>query len=267
MRMTSLAGAAIAASLLACPAAAQTEAEQAQIEAAVERGRLLFLYDRVAALATRDMLSRVEDPEAAGITGFVVTPEGEGQEVVFYADGADELVAVYRARVANGRIAEREIFAGDERPALSPLQLRMAAARAGAGRTDRQSCADDAPFNVTVIPPEAEDGPVEVYLFTPQTARGRFPAGGHYRAVYAADGTQIESRSFAAGCQMLSAEGAVPGIETEALYLTHAMDPVPTEIHVFLSLWSGKPIVVGAGERSWRVDRNGIRLEAEAAAE
>ncbi|MFN3944235.1 MAG: hypothetical protein ACK4K7_04840 [Allosphingosinicella sp.] len=257
------AAAAALALVAAMPAAAQTEAEQAQIAAAVERGRLLYALDRAAALATRDMFGRIENPEDAGIDGFVIVPEGQDLAIIFYGAGADGPEAIYRGIFRGGRIAEATVHPEGERPALSAVQRRMAAARAAAGRANRQSCAQDAPFNVTVIPPEADDAPLEVYLFTPQTQRGRFPAGGHHRVVYTGDAVPAEERAFASGCQLLSAEGAVAGIETEALYLTHPLDPVPTEVHMFLSLWTGKPLIVGAGGRSWRVDRDGIRLEAD----
>jgi hypothetical protein len=245
------------------PASEQADAgERAQLAAAVERGRLLYLLDRVAAAGTRDMLAQVEDPEAAGIAGFVIDPEEEGLEVIFYAEGAEGLEAVYRTVISGNRIAGQRFYPEGERPLLTPYQARLAAARAAAGRTNLRPCAQGAPFNVSVIPPEAEDAPIEVYLFTPQVRRGQFPAGGHYRAVLAPDGSLAETRPFASGCNILAAEGAVEGIATEALYLTHSLDPLPHEVHVFLSLWSGKPIIVGAGDRSWRVDGQGIRLEA-----
>ena len=30
--------------------------------------------------------------------------------------------------------------------------------------------------------------------------------------------------------------------------VTHLLDPLPTEIHVFLSIWTGHPLVVVAGD-------------------
>lgn len=293
MRISSLVGAALAAGLATFPAASQdaprpladieeslaSEAEpaadaaageepadageQARLAAAVERGRLLYLLDRVAAAGTRDMLAQVEDPEGAGIAGYVIDPEEEGLEVIFYAEGEDGLEAAYRTVIAGNRIAGRTLYPKGERPPLTPYQARLAAARAAAARTNLQPCARGAPFNIAVIPPEAEDAPVEVYLFTPQVRRGQFPAGGHYRGVVADDGSLAETRPFASGCNIITADGAVEGIATEALYLTHSLDPLPHEVHVFLSLWSGKPIIVGAGDRSWRVDGQQIRLEAE----
>ena len=42
--------------------------------------------------------------------------------------------------------------------------------------------------------------------------------------------------------------------------VTHLLDPYPTEIHVFLSLWMGKPLYVMTGpETVWIVDQGKIR--------
>ncbi|HEX9932863.1 MAG TPA: hypothetical protein VGB08_08495, partial [Allosphingosinicella sp.] len=80
------AAAGTAASRVAPPPTAE---ERARLVAAATRGRLLFELARAAQLTTQDMLTRVPDPTAAGVTGWVATPEGNSTTVVYYADGAD----------------------------------------------------------------------------------------------------------------------------------------------------------------------------------
>ena len=50
-----------------------------------------------------------------------------------------------------------------------------------------------------------------------------------------------------------------PTPEVEMVFVTHLLDPHPTELHVYLSLWSRKPVAVGTGEdRIWVV--SGTRI-------
>jgi hypothetical protein len=46
------------------------------------------------------------------------------------------------------------------------------------------------------------------------------------------------------------------------MVVTHLLDPVPTEIHMFTSLTSGLPLFVGIGDppRMYEVSNRGIRL-------
>lgn len=237
-----------------------TAEERQRLFAAATRGRLLFDLAAAGQITTRDMLSRIADPAAAGISGWVAAPEGQGLSVVYYADAPGGPVAVYRAQVAGGRIASQEVFAGAARPALDPVMRRMAAARAAVANLDSRPCAGD--FNVIVIPPASETAPVEVYKLSPQMQRGRYPLGGHFLATVAPDGTVASTRGFTNACVDLEAPAPAAGAQPRPLVVTHLLDPLPTEIHVFLSLWMNRPLVVGTGspERQWTVSRGRIGL-------
>lgn len=250
------------ASTAAASNAPPSAEERARIAATMERGRLLFELARAAQLTTRDMLARVPDPQGAGITGWVATPEGNGLTVIYYADGDSGPVAVYRGQVVGGRIAARDVFTGAGRPPLTAGQRRMAAARAAVAGLEREPCAAGAPFNVFVIPPASAEAPIDVYKMTPQTQRGRFPLGGHFLATVAPDGTIASSRAFTNRCLDLEVADAVPGTQPTPIGVTHLLDPLPTEIHVLLSLWSGRPLLVATGspERIWAVGRGRIGL-------
>src|SRR5688500_18549573 len=58
--------------------------QRADLERSAARGRQLFAVARAGLLATQDMLSRVADPEAVGISGWVAEPEGNARAVRFY---------------------------------------------------------------------------------------------------------------------------------------------------------------------------------------
>ena len=146
------------------PAAPLTRAEISELERATERGRLLIAIARAGILATQDMLTRISDPEGAGISGWIAEPAGNAMDVTFYASG-DEPVAIYRASVTGGRIVSREVFLGTDRPALTMIQSRMAAARAATDRLDNQACSGQ-PFNVLIV---QRDGNADIDVFS--TAR------------------------------------------------------------------------------------------------
>ncbi|HYI64632.1 MAG TPA: hypothetical protein VEW71_07080 [Allosphingosinicella sp.] len=224
-----------------------TRAQRAELEAAAARGRLLGVIARAGIVATQDMLSRVSDPDGAGIAGWIAEPEGNGVAVTFYADSDAGPVMVYRVNILGGRIQGRQVHLTGARPPLNPIQARMAAARAATAGLDHQVCGG-ADFNALVVPPTAPDGPIDVYQISPQSARGRFPVGGHYRTSVAADGSVIASRGFTNACLEVAAAPPAAGAQPAPVAVTHLLDPLPTEIHVFLAIWTGHPLVVVAGD-------------------
>lgn len=241
------------------PSEPLTRAQRAQLEAAAARGRLLGVIARAGIVATQDMLSRVSDPDGAGIAGWIAEPEGNGVAVTFYADSDAGPVMVYRVNILGGRVQGREVHLTGVRPPLNPIQARMAAARAATAGLDHQVCGG-ADFNALVVPPTTPDGPIDVYQISPQSARGRFPVGGHYRTSVAADGSVISSRGFSNACLEVAAAPPAAGAQPAPVAVTHLLDPLPTEIHVFLSIWTGHPLVVVAGDpqRLFAVTPDGI---------
>ena len=245
-----------AADTPAPPAPPLTRAEIALVERTAERGRLLVTLARAGILATRDMLSRVSDPEGAGIAGWIAEPAGNSTLVTFYAEGEGEDApsTVYRATILNGRITSREVFLSGDRPPLNPVQARMAAARAATESEEQTACSAQ-PFNVLVVPPAGADEPVDVYRLSTPSQPGRFPLGGHFRATVAADGTVTESRGFTNACLDVDAPPLAEGERPGPIGVTHLLDPMPTEVHVFLARLIGRPLLVATGEpqRVWLV--------------
>ncbi len=251
-----LVAAALLAATLAAPAFAQpiTPAEQTQIDWVTARGRLLFELDRAAWVGTDDMMARIRDYRTAGMRGYFVEREGTAFVVTFFGGPADAPVAFYRGRVENRRVASRDVFAASERRALTPLQRRLVAAREMAGRLGYAPCGRT-PFNTLVVPPDTPDGPIDLYLLTPQPSAGTFPLGGHFRATIEANGTVAANRGFTRSCLMMPRPDGAAG-----LFVSHLLDPVPTEIHVFTSFTAGVPVFVGIGGRVFEVNQERISI-------
>jgi hypothetical protein len=247
----------------AAPAAARLspEAEREAIAFAEARGRLLYALDRAAWVATDDFTARVPDYADQGVRGFIVEPAGDGYSAIFYGGPADAPVAVYRGDVRNHRVRGREVYPAASRPALTPAQRRLVAARDAAGAANRNRPCGPNPFNTAVIPPATPDGPIDVYLLTPQPAAGAFSMGGHWRFTVAADGSVSGERAFARTCLVMGGPGQPappPGGRAVGMVVSHLLDPVPTEIHVFTSLAARMPVYVLAGGRNWRVQGGSI---------
>ena len=249
----------VACLCLAAPVAAQTAEERAQLDWVLERGRLLFAIDRAAWVSTDDLRERLPAPVLGTVRGWTVERDGRAYVATYYAGEGDARVAVYRSRVERNRVVSRDVFEEGERPSLTPLQRRLADARGAIARMGERPCAN-APFNAAIIPPETPDGPLDVYALTPQTEANIYPFGGHFRATLSADGTLSAQRGFMRSCFAAPAPPRTGGARPVGMFITHLLDPLPTEIHVFMSIWIGLPVFVGTGERMWSVDGERIRL-------
>jgi hypothetical protein len=240
-------------------ASAQTPEEQSRIAWAEARGRLLFEIDRAAWVTTDDLAVRIGDLRNSGITGWTVERDGSGYAVVYYVGQGEARAALYRGRVENNRVVSGQVFAAGSRPPLTAMQRRLADARAAADRLGRQPCTA-ARFNVAVIPPETPDAPIDVYALTAQVDNDVYPFGGHFRATISPSGEILSQRAFTRDCfNMPSRQN---GHSPAALLVTHLLDPIPTEIHVFLSIWTRMPVYVGTSNprRVWSVEGPHIHL-------
>ena len=125
------------------------------------------------------------------------------------------------------------------------------------GVEPRGARCDDAPFNVAAIPPASPEAPIDVYLLTPQVAKGAFPYGGHYRLSVGADGKVAGERAFTKSCITMATDDR----QAAAMVVSHLLDPVPTEIHVFTALTAGLPVYVAVeGDRLYEVTGERVRL-------
>lgn len=252
-----LAAAAILA--LTPPAYAQVQsqprvsaAEQAAIDLALARGRLIYAYDQAAWHGTDDMLAKIEHPETK-VRAWIVDGPADAPTLIFFDQDRDDPHAVYVAQFRDGKLTSGRVLGpGDDRT-LSPARKAMITARARALEAWQAAkplyCSDKHP-NTVVLPPERPGGPFLVYVMTPQTETGSYPFGGHFRVEVGADGTVGASRSFTNSCL------SIPVSDKDGFVtVTYLLDPVPTEIHVFTAMATQRGVVVVTGaDRLWAID-------------
>ncbi len=250
----------IAAPALAKEPPAPTAQEQAAITRAVERGRLIYAFDQAAWHSTDELMRKVPKTTLPAVRGWVTEPRGDLLRVTYYGVEGGAPQALFQADMRGAAVAQSHLFDEGEDRTLSPetlalIEARTAALRAGEGKARCTS----GRFNVVVLPQGAGE-PAAVYLLTPMETKGQYPFGGHYEVDVGPGGKVVSERAFTNSCLNLGAAPAGPNGEAVAMLLTHMLDPTPTEIHVFMSLWMGKPIYVITGpKRIWEVGGDGIR--------
>lgn len=249
MRWVDVAAAAVLA--IAAPAgSAMARAPDAKLAQAEQAGRLIFALDQAAWHATDEMLRQGVRPLAGG--GWIVEPHDGLLRVTFY--GA-ERGAYFRADMRGDKVASSLAPAILEDRRLTARQDRMARARQTALNLNKDRCTTGA-FNTVVVPPASEEEPMTVYLLSSMVTARVYPTGGHYRVDVGPDGQVIGERAFTNGCLNMdfgeAPPGAIPGV-------THTLDPTPTEIHAYLSLWMGRPLMVATEGQTWIVDRAKVR--------
>lgn len=98
-----------------------------------------------------------------------------------------------------------------------------------------------------------------MYVLTSQTSLEVFPLGGHTLLTYeGATPVQTATRAFTRSCINLST-APQGGRRPEALFITHILDPTPTEMHVFTSLAARMPLMVSTSSGLWEVSGANIR--------
>lgn len=249
----------------------QTERDAAK--SAEVRGQDLYAYDQAAWHATdrleRDLRANGSSLSRAsnlGLRGYVVEPSGGLLMTTFYAERGGVQSAFARYWVLGSNVQRGGIVQPDADSVLSVLALRMIAARQAAlvalQAGDYELCSQ-APPNTVVLPPDAADQ-VSVYVLSSQTENGVYPAGGHYRFDFNGHGKLINERRFMNSCFPIDWREK-SGNKPEFLFVTHLLDPQPTEIHAFVSRYVPLPILVGAisSKELWSVSRGAINFERD----
>lgn len=231
-----------------------TQAEIATVNRASVRGRLLITLGRAGIIATQDMLSRVESPANAGIDGWIAEPEGEAVRVSFFDNTNEGPKLVYRAEVLGGRVTSRDTFLGTFRPNMPRAQARLVAARNAVEALNHRACSPQG-FNILVVPPADGSGAIDVYEVSAPSQRGRFPMGGHFRTRVTGNGDTGESHAFASACADIVVTDPPAGQQPPPVQVAAGADPLPTEIHVLMSVMSGRALTFTNGDpaRQWLV--------------
>ena len=111
------------------------------------------------------------------------------------------------------------------------------AARAAVEALNHAACSPQG-FNILVIPPAAGGGPIDVYEISAPAQRGRFPIGGHFRTQVTGNGQAGESHAFASACADITVTDPPAGQQPPPVQIAPGTDPLPTVIHVLMSVMS-----------------------------
>lgn len=238
------------------PSAEQRVAQSAGV------GRLLYLFDRAAWTSTDALTATVPKDQLTGAGGYVVElADPQTFRVTYYRGAGDAARAFFVADVRAGQVVRKELLTTPV--ALSADQAILARARdvASARAVERgyKPCTPF-PFN-TVVLPSRNGGPVAVYLLSAMPDATTYPMGGNYRVVVASDGTVVASRPYTVSCLNVPVPKLPAGAKPVGVTVTHLLDPVPTEIHVFASYSLRMPVFVATSDkRVWIVQGSNIAL-------
>jgi hypothetical protein len=216
----------------------------AELQAAVSRaeflGRQIYLHDRAAWLATDAMFADKRMRERKNtIGGWLTEPTAHGIRVIFISRD-DTPVRVYEIEMDEAeRLSEATIASPEPLTADHLAQLR---ARALTRSQTYMACAKT--YNAVSMP--SADG-IRVYLMPAFSEHGVYPLGGYHLYRTDASGENIvESRKFSNGCidHRDSTKKSPKGAKVAYGMFTHLLDPQPTEVHVFISLYAKTPMMI-----------------------
>lgn len=215
-------------------------------------GHTLYLHDQAAAVATDAVIALDAFREERRVHGWITEAHGDAVTVTFIDRTP---AALYRATVSDtGELVGRvEAFASPQ--PLSPFEAGAAAARAAALGAKFHACTDR--YNTVVLPlGDGLDGKWSVYLLPATSRREVIPIGGAYR-MRIDKNVVVSQRGFAKTCIALQDDPRAVG-----LLITHLLDPTPTEVHVFWSLWAHKDMYVGTTQNDavWMIHDGHISL-------
>jgi hypothetical protein len=244
----------------------------ADLQAAVTRaeflGRQLHLHDRAAWLATDAMLAdKRAQPLLPKMGGWLTEPSAHGIRVVFHSNEPAP------RRLYEIDVDEAERLSEPTLESPEPMSADLIAQRKARDLAQSQSfmrCARK--YNIVVLP--SAEG-LRVYLMPGFEKTGVYPLGGYH--LFETDKTGervVASRRFTNGCIDMD-ETAVPkqpredGFRPVGMMFTHLLDPQPTEVHVFVSLYARQPMLIATvdNRRMWTVERGRISLRDTASNE
>lgn len=261
MRKVTVALALLLSVLSLAPARAEPTEEQTAAAAEAERrGLQMYAYDQAASHATKQFREEVakaggiEALRERGLRGYVVEPEGEAWRVVFYGAKDDRTFALASYAVRDSKVTGGGLIDAGAADELSPLAVRMVAALGkveGEMKKPGHQVCTPSPPNSLIVP--REDGGLSVYILTSTTDPEIYPAGGHYRFDFDAEGALTGERAFTTGCFSIDFKKVPKGDKPPLMVLSHLLDPQPTEIHSFVSqnIPFGIAVLTTANRQLW----------------
>jgi hypothetical protein len=237
--------------------AGPTSSDISAIRWAEKVGKQIYVQDLYAAQATSLLLAHGVDLAQIGTLGWITESDEKGTSVTFVTGDPQQwrsaCVVTFAEHVdPNIILVDRD---------LTETQSAMFNARRFALDSVEHPCSDA--YNTVVVPRDGEPGWL-AYALAATIDPNLVLVGGHYRATVSVDGrTVLERRHFADSCLVLqkNPKNVPPGTEVAAYTMNHFLDNTPTEIHVFLNLFYGKPLYVTTpDERLWYIEGGRISL-------
>lgn len=225
--------------------------ESAALRQAELTGAQVYRHDRAAAVATDEALTLPAFRQDRRVRGWVTQNSPRGLDVSF-VDATP--AALYRVTISDAGTKVGSVVAFKSPQALSAYEAGAVRARGLAIETPFPRC--EGRYNTVVLPADqARTDRWLVYFLPVVTARTSLPIGGAYR-IEVTGSKVIGQRAYSKSCLVASNEP-----DAVALVVSHLLDPVPTEIHVFWSLWAAKPIAVRTQDgRTWMVEDGKARV-------
>lgn len=234
------------------------------VERALVLGRLLYVYDHVASIATDVLLAHIASPSGVGgylaLTDSAQTNALEGPfSVLFFTPGEDPQIA-YRLRAPN--LNTTPTFEKLDPPQTPNDEQRLLIkARHTAIRAQREVLQ---PMNPIVLPRALTGAAgILVYLIAGTQRPDVAVLGKHYRVLVSADGRDVVSFEPLSKTviELPLPEANGPSSATPAgVVVTHVLGPAPIETHVFASLLYRVPVYVGTSRGDWKVDGESVEL-------
>jgi hypothetical protein len=246
------------AQLLPGPGAEDTE----RLRAAEAMGLRLYRHDRAAALATDAVRAKRRYRNDKRLGGWI-TEARESSVLVSFVDKSDAQARtiIYQVEVADTKDGAGDVDALDPPKAMTESQQNALRARQTAVAFDFTPCANA--YNTVVLPSTNEGTPGwSVFLLPATTDAKQIPFGGTYRLDVSADGSTVtSSRTYTRTCITFARNTRRAAREKEAaLFVTHMLDPLPTEAHVLLNLTIGTVVVVmtAPNRSAWSIENGRI---------
>jgi hypothetical protein len=239
------------------PAGYTEQQLDAAIEQAKSQGTMLYKHDRAIAIATRALMEFREARGDRRLAGPITEEKEDGAIVVTFVGGPPGEVprALYRVNFGKeGKAGKPLRYKTSE--ALTEFEAAAAAARRFALSTTYESCSER--YTTIVLPSESgADRSWTVFLLPAPTKPNVVPMGGTHRLELDWNAERvISTRSFAKACAEVPYNSSMA-----AVFVAHALDPVPTEAHVLWNLQIGVPLIVDTktDDLLWAIEKGAIR--------
>ena len=215
----------------------------------------LYRYETSLAAAPYLFGKDVAAAERNGCAGSFVSREN-GWRVRFYARDGDGFRPLGDVLFADS--SEARVEYGQSLRPFSTKELALIRAQEAVKAQGSTICDDPSPI---IAMPALIGDAIWVYQLRAPHFNQRIPEGQHTRYVFSADGTQqTAKRDFARACVFRDSETRG---NQEIVSLSHTLDSVPTEMHVYLTLRYRKPLFIATLQNNmyWVVSNGAIQVD------